>query len=77
MLRGINKIAQTPHPNVHIQMKRKFILCLCAIQVVHLVWVSNNTVDSVLQEPEGMSWQNLSLNSEGFPHSRKLLQKLP
>ena len=48
-----------------------------SLQVVHLVWVSNNTVDIVLQEPEGMSWQNLSLNSEGFPHSRKLLQKLP
>lgn len=77
MLREINKIAQTPHPCVRIQLKRKSILCLCGIQVVHLVWVSNNTVDIVLQEPEGMSWQNLSLNSEGFPHSRKLLQKLP
>ena len=77
MLREINKIAQTPQPNVRIQLKRKSILYLCGIQVVHLVWVSNNTVDIVLQEPEGMSWQNLSLNPEGFPHSRKLLQKLP
>lgn len=55
MLRGINKIAQTPHPYVHIQMKRKSHLCLSVIQAVHLVWVSNNTVDIVLQEPEGMS----------------------
>ena len=77
MLREINKIAQTPHPCVRIQLKRKSISYFCGIQVVHLVWVSNNTVDIVLQEPEGMSWQNLSLNSEGFPHSRKLLQKLP
>ena len=58
--------------NMHINRE-----ILVFVHVVHLVWVSNNTVDTVLQEPEGMSWQNLSLNSEGFPHSRKLLQKLP
>ena len=77
MLREINKIAQTQNPNLHIQVERESISSFCAIQVAHSVWVSNNTVDIVLQEPEGMSWQNLSLNSEGFPHSRKLLQKLP
>ena len=58
--------------NMHINRE-----ILVFVHVVHLVWVSNNTVDTVLQAPEGMSWQNLSLNSEGFPHSRKLLQKLP